>query len=425
MYRSNFYKRLAYRKKHFTDKPIIHKNKSNFFIFMDEFFPSLDSQMPRDIDQAPLPKTPDFLSLQLDATGQIIHDLALRNAEEIKLLQTNSQTIVVLPTAVASLFECELPNLSDNKLRAAIPFALEDYLSQPVDALHFAYYRQTDKNNYCVVVIDKGLISSVLEGLNAISLLVDCVTLDWFALKPSDVWVGESSLLVNQEDFKGALKPMAAINYLKKTPGLVTITSFIDSVTLTDYQPLLLKSQKVKLAVAEALSVNKPFNVCQGLLRTGKSYSEVLPWYKASAALLLVWLVSFVVLNAFNASLLSKKIAEVDTDIATRYRQFFPDAKQVINPRFRINQLMNSTLTLQDKAFWNVLSQFSKTFDDKKINLEALNYKNKVLTVTLVADNFSILEALQLALQKQSIQVTQKQASSRKLDVMATLELRA
>ncbi len=87
------------------------------------------------------------LCLRLDPNGQIDAPLALRSTSEVKALQMNARTIVVLPTQSSSLHEVELPLLGERKARAALPYALEEELAQNVTTLHFSFDQKHYKQN--------------------------------------------------------------------------------------------------------------------------------------------------------------------------------------------------------------------------------------------------------------------------------------
>lgn len=125
------------------------------------------------------------LSLCLDPSGQVAAPLQMRSFAEIKDLQKDAHTIVVLPTEKASVQEVELPWLGERKGRAALPYALEEQLAQPVPSLHFAFDKAHYQNQrYLVVVMDKQYLLNLIKTVMEAGLLFDAVTIDWFAVMP-------------------------------------------------------------------------------------------------------------------------------------------------------------------------------------------------------------------------------------------------
>ncbi len=152
------------------------------------------------------------LSLKIDQ-GAVVAPLAFRSVDEFKLLQAQAKTIVVLSTALVNLFTLTLPSLPEKKLRAAIPYALEDSLAQPVHELHVAFAKQLTSQPLLVVVMAKAQLADLCDHLHELELVFDSITLDWFALNEDEAWVSPSYLLVNSADFKGAISTDMASFY--------------------------------------------------------------------------------------------------------------------------------------------------------------------------------------------------------------------
>jgi general secretion pathway protein L len=102
---------------------------------------------------------------------------------------------------------------------------------------------------------------------------------------------------------------------------------------------------------------------------------------------------------------------------------FFPQAQQVISPRFRIGQLLKSQKNLGDNPLWLLLNQLTQAMQQGGSTIEQFKFQGQTLHVTVLSHDFDALEALQTSLQKAGVTVKQSQASSHEKQVMATLEL--
>ena len=364
------------------------------------------------------------LSLRLDQHGEIDAALMPRSFEEIKALQLNAKTMVVIPTDRCSLYEVELPWLSDRKARAAIPYALEDQLAQSVADLHFSFDRSHYQNGrYLVVVMAKSLLSGILSQFETLKLRVDRVTVDWFALNNNEACATEHSLLVNDSIFKGALRGELAALYQKKPEVGAELFLFKDSLPTLRKKGVAFLDESCHTWIAKRLSLANSMNLCQGELQVD-SHNRVNRWYYATALLATLLVVNGLFLNALSLHALHSKIADVDKKIAVIYREFFPQAVQVISPKFRITQwLQGDTAGREASAFWILLEKFGGAFQSNQITLQQLRFQQSMLSVTVVSKNFAALEELQQRLQKAGVKVTQTQATSHDKDVAATLEL--
>ncbi|MCE0724099.1 type II secretion system protein GspL [Legionella resiliens] len=360
--------------------------------------------------------------LKLNADGALITPPAQRSFDEIKSLQTECKTLIIETCEHVSLLNLEFAWLPERKARAAIPYALEEKLAQPVDELHFAFDRARYQNNqYLVTVISKQRIRYLMQLLNEQKIEFSAITVDWFALEPQELCISETTLIINLDDFKGALSGELADVYLKSHPQYQPLL-FADSAIQID--PSLTKSQETSHTwIAQRILKSKLMNLCQGEMQHGNKADLIKKGYQLVGALFCFWLVSLLVVNGIKLHLLNKQTQKIDEQIAVIYHEFFPDAKQIISPKFRITELLESNNTEEQNRFWFLLNQFAKVMKNERNTLEQLRYQNKILSVTIISTDFASLEELENELKKQQLKVKQTQASTREQHVVATLEL--
>ncbi|ASQ46597.1 type II secretion system protein GspL [Legionella clemsonensis] len=373
------------------------------------------------------------LSLCLNEQGEPIAPLAKRSVNELKTVQKNCRTILVLPTQIFSLHRLTLPWLTEKKARAAIPFALEEKLAQNVNSLHFAFDKHHYQNGqYLVVVGDKQFLSGVMEKFDQENIKFDYVTLDWFALNKQEIAILESCLLINEEEFEGALSQDLANFYQNKlnsaAPGQYEIFAFSNSNSqlisaLGSNAEVTTIKENSYIWLAQRLQNKKIMNLSQGSLAREGGNHLTRRWYQAAIAMSILWLVTLIASKTIQIHQLNQDTATVDTQIATIYRQFFPQAQQIISPKFRITQLLKSNQNNADSSFWLLLNTLAKSFRKNLMDLSQLRFQNQTLLITLTTTNFEELENLQTQLQKANIKVRQTQASTENEKVVGTLEL--
>ncbi len=366
-----------------------------------------------------------YLSVCLDQQGEVVAPLLTRPIEELKVLQKQARTVIVLPTHLCSLHEIELPLLMERKARAAIPYALEEQLAQSVTSLHFAFDRQFYQDNrYLVVVMDKLYIAHVISTLKSLDLDFDEITVDWFALHPAEAAARPGALLVNDPLFKGALRGDLATLYLNNPEKTSTLLAFNDSLPSVVREESTQLDEPSALWIVRRLSQARMMNICQGEFQHDTKQKSLKQWYSIAASLVGVSVVCWLVLNGLYLHTLNTHIEDLDKKIAVVYQQFFPEAKQVISPKFRVEQLLKAGNTAnQSGVLWTLMDKFSQAFKPQQSTVQQIHFQNQTMSVTLVAKDFAALETLQQRLQQQQIKVTQAQASSEKHHVLATLEL--
>lgn len=363
--------------------------------------------------------------LTLNQQGDIEASLAERSFNDILQLQNNTYTVIVAPAEHFSLHRVELPWLPEKKARAALPYALEDKLADNVENLHFAFDRNYyQQGHYLVAVCQRTYLATLFEKLAHQSIKFDVITMDWFALANSEACIVDTGLLIHDNlIFCGALSAELAPLYLKGTPLDFQLYSFIDSDDSLLNYPSQSTGEKSAVWVAKRLQKAKLLNISQGQFQQQSSYAQTKRWYYAAGIMASIWLLTALLINSIKLHTLDTQIKEVDGQIAVIYKQFFPQAQQVISPRFRIEQLMKSKKGEGNNTFWLLLNQFSLASKDIGTKLEQLRYQNQQLQVTVVSKDFNALEALQTYLQNTQINVKQTHASSKDNQVLGTLEL--
>jgi len=367
------------------------------------------------------------LCLRLEADGIVTAPLMHRCFDEIQTMQSGTQTLVVLSTTMCGLHRVELPWLGDKKARAAIPFALEEQLAQKLTSLHFAFDRAHHQENfYLVVVIDKTYLSDVMARLDEHHIFFNEITIDWFALRSGESSLTPSALLVRDENYQGALSGELLSRYLSELNEPSKVLAFTDSPTKNDNSRFTMIDEPFYQWAARRLQQSVRINLCQAELSHGlPSQGNNRRWMIMASALAGLWLLSILVFNGVNLIRLHHQLNQIDKETAIVYRQFFPNAQQVISPRFRIHQLLKTGgVTQSNLILWRLLDKLDKTVDLNMLTVEQLQYKNKMLSVMVKARDFGVLEALSARLQKEGVKVLQTQASSHEKDVTATLELR-
>lgn len=364
--------------------------------------------------------------LRLDQNGEIEAPLALCAISELSVRQQNARTIIVLPTETSSLYDVELPWLGERKSRAAIPYALEEQVAQSVNILNFAFNRDYYNNDrYLVVVTDKQFLVNLMARLDSLNLQFHLITLDWFALQENEVCVAEKSLIVHDKIFNGALSGELATLYLENKERKGQLLLFQDSMPLSSKQ----KKEATFIDdfslvwIAKRLLKAKKMDLCQGELQHGMREHVSMYWYRICALIMVLIIAIGLCFKAIYLYSINTHIKELDNKIAVIYQKFFPEAKQVVSPKFRIEQLLKANNAPETSPLWTLLDTFGQAFKEGQFSIDQYRFQAKVLTVTLSSNDFAALENLQARLKKNNIKVSQVQASSQKDKVVATLEL--
>ena len=367
------------------------------------------------------------MSVRLETDATVSAVLAHRTYDDIKALQTDSQTIIVASASLCGLHQVELSWLSDSKARAAIPYALEEQLAQKLPSLHFAFDREHHQHNrYLVAVIDKVWLASLTVRLDDAGIDFHEITVDWFALHPGEICATPTMVLMDVERYQGALSFDVARTYLNTLTDAAPVFTFTDSSPDISSATTAPVDSPFLLWVAQRLQQTARMNLCQGELRRGRQQEGFTRrWAFICTILAGAWLMTVLSVNIINLIRLHHQNRLLDQDIAVVYRQFFPEAQQIISPKFRISQLLSTgRMTQGTTVLWLLLDKLDKVFSVSETTIDGLTYRNKTLSVALKSRDFKALESLGERLKQGKVKVSQTQAASHEHDVTAVMELR-
>lgn len=373
------------------------------------------------------------LSIRLADSGEVINSLEIRTLDEFRVLQQNSKTVIVLSSELVSIYSVDAPVLSSSKARPAISYALEEKLADNVAHLHFSF----DKNHYfsgkyLVVVVEKNVIFTLQNRLDNLQIEYNEIVCDWFALDYGESCVISNRYVVNDANFQGALDLDLFEIYLKSQTSFSHIKIFNDSPVLPHSEKFSKIDNDSYIWLAQKLQQQNPINLCQGEFAHNTNTDVSRKYLKIACIIGLGWLSIILTSYIIKALILNHEISVYDKKIAALYRKFFPDAKQVINPKFRITQILQKNQVGINSPFWQVLAKFSDVIEgvmhgDKDngetVTIEKIIMQNNKLIVNVICQNFDILEKIEMGLKTKQINLHKSGVVTKNSKVLATLEL--
>jgi len=367
-----------------------------------------------DISQSP--------SLTIDKDGEILAPLKARNIVELVELHQNRQTILVVPCECVSIYHLKLPNLSYNKAKTAIEFALEPLLPQSIANVHLTYVYDKTSQEYTVVVIDKRKLKAIIDQILAFKLHINNLVIDAVLLNTHEALYTDKRLIINTPAFQGVIPKNFETLYEENLSNLKYFTTeelpdFLNKqasleVTMLDVDPKIWLGKKLLSVI--------PLNLCHGEFSISLPRQSMINYYYLMFALLPLWLISYFSFNLVMLHQENTKIIELDQKITTYYKQLFPNAGAVLNPKFRVEQLVKK-YQQNTSPFWQILKELSSL----PINLKTMNYNHNTLTISFSLQEFSQLEKYKQQLSKAGLQVKQIEATQQGKSINAKLGLSA
>ena len=328
------------------------------------------------------------------------------------------------------------------QLEKAIPYTLEDDLTEDIENLHFALGKRKDNGEIPVIVISKSHLDHLIKILSTVNILPDVVTadiygLDWY----EDQWtlcIDNGHLLARTEQWNGFgcdTKDFtdfmsAALNEQSEMPDKIFVYSHPDE-KLED----VLKLPNVQLddfwsptAFIKGYNNDECINLLQGsYVKADKQHKTIRPW-KIAAALAAIWVTISMGQTAIEYSRLNTLDKKLTSEIDQIFKRTFPDVKKVVNARVqmqqRIKQLSTSGSETSEADFLKFLHQSGyELYKDPSISITDMQYKNNQLSLDIKTKNIQLLEAVKSKLKSKNINAELQTAKTVDDFVMARMQV--
>lgn len=332
--------------------------------------------------------------------------------------------IVLVPAFSVLTTSVDLPIKSAARLRAALPFALEEQLADDVENLHFASGKRGDDGLLPVAVVARSQMREWLDLLAEAGIRPDRLIPENHGLAripgTMSMLVAEDQVMFNDgaasEFAMQGVSPSDAIavagvldNEEARTSGHLLVycepsdeTRFeqdwnvlrheLDSVDIN----LLPDGILPRLAVT--VGASRGINLLQGEFSAKVDYMPLLrPWRTAAALLVGLLLLGFAG-KLVDYSRLSSEQEALREQFTQTYREIRPrDNREITDPGRIIEELRRDTgTTVSSGVFLPSLQQLSEALQaNDGAKIEAISYRAGIIDVRLTAPDVATLDSIQ------------------------------
>jgi general secretion pathway protein L len=293
-----------------------------------------------------------------DGQGQLLSLPSQDEGGALHTMATGRKVALLLPAGEVSFFQATLPAGNEARLLQLAPFALEDQLSQDIDALHFAAgSRDAVSGMVPVAVLERSRLDQFMARAARLQLIPHAVFAesDLAPLLPGHVTmlVTGDQLLLRDDTARPLVLPAAdPLLALQMLPGAganlsqAHLTVFVGPGDWQKYASVLeplrerVGSFKVQLnnggvlaQLAQGLAHGAPLNLLQGALKprnTAKGNWQAWRWVASLAAALLVLHVAG---SLWQLKQLRRTSTGLDASITQLYGSIFPGQPVGNEPR--------------------------------------------------------------------------------------------
>ncbi len=350
--------------------------------------------------------------------------------------------VLLLDGARVTLLETRLPVRDLATARRAAPFAIEDQLAQPLDAMQVSVVPRGG-NDFGVAVCARAEIDALRARLAAMNLRPELVTAEPMALPHREhgwsVLLRDGEAIIRTGIDGGAKFPLAALPEIvpqlrEQHPDTATV-SLMRADTTTEVPGGLFDGLSVNLAppptardMLDALQLHAPPVLLEASASAGERV-RARRWWTAAAAAGLFALLAYPVMLTLGNLALERQQRELAAANVTRFSAAFPEITRVVNPRVQAEQALAELRAgaIETPPFLDLLAAFERVFARdlaERTAVRGLAYVNGVLEISVHTPDMAELERVRTALDGAGLGAQMLSAESTDDGVVARLRLR-
>jgi general secretion pathway protein L len=379
----------------------------------------------------------------LDANHVVRQSAEYDHPAGLATIAADKEVIVIVPPQDVSLTRVNLPKMQRTRLLQALPYAIEEQLTDEIETLHFALGERDAAGTMLVAVVARSKMQSWVGLLQEWGIQANWMLPLTLAIPPKvDRW----QVVVTQQ-VAVRVAPNVAFSC-----DLVNIATMLD-ISLTEYQPLpkqldiycvnqqfdtknlelevpinksMMSSQALYHKLAEQLSPEPILNLLQGAFAPKKSRLPKLDLVmKVTVGLALGWLFLLFYGPIMSYFVLHHRVSQLDSDIATIYRHQFPQATSVSSPKLRMEEKLHKlSAQVGENRLFVLLGYIGKALTQVTgVKLQRFDFQSNMLTLDLTATTTEEFAAFTDDLTAKGLVVKQQNANLSGARVNATLQV--
>ena len=372
--------------------------------------------------------------IAVDSSGAMRGPPATGLLSEAKADIGAREVIVLVPSAEVLTTSVDLPIRGGAKLQAALPYALEEYLADDVDKLHFAAGPRRASGKTPVSVVNHERIAEWIELLAGADIHASSMVADSYGLAriPGTISVllvenqvfindgGDIELVMQDVSPGDALAAIGALDDGSKSEGAEEaeappprhVLVYCEAEDEERYQhdwiamreelgsvDVKLLADGVMPRLAATVATGAGINLLQGVYGAKKEYGSLFRQWKYAAILLLALGVIGIAAKATDYYVLLRQEAELQQIFNTEYRQILPGAPDTADPARVIESLKRRVGTVTSTpVFLQSMEHLSRAMQQNpEASIEAISYRAGVVDIRVTAPNVAMLDNIERA----------------------------
>ncbi len=325
--------------------------------------------------------------------------------------------IILIPGERVSLHNARVPGSRQQAMQAA-PFVIEEQLADEPEDLHFALGPRDGNDSWPVAVVGREYMREIFIGLSGASVRAGAIIPDILALPLTagewTIWRDGQWLKIRTGVYSGCVVEMENFcwlikNLLEKCNVRPRKLNFMgencQSVDLPDDLPNGIQTNFANTipkwclnrqtnAYDRGRTAKPDINLIQGEYSPDRQWRKIWHNWRLPAALL------GIVIMLYGAALFARGIRlrneshSLATSITNIYRQTFPQARHIVNPRIQMQQQLDKLTTDRQNTFSALLTAFYPALrGGGKLRVTELQFHDRQLEIHLSGGDINDMDA--------------------------------
>lgn len=385
--------------------------------------------------------------------GELTSKINTGALAELHAVALDHTAIVLLNSRCLHINELLLPTQNSQKMLKAVPYAIEEFIAEDVESLHFVASKSKTSSAASVVGINKQTFQAVIDNFQAAGVRVEKIIPDALCLAANEQqWVvlnylSHSYLQISK--LNGMLVPHDILPYI--------LENNLNDETITKPEKILFFSESESNTTFDLDALSKPgiefvnitYNTHPLVVFCG-NYKQALPlnllqhefkpknkssgyWHqwRFAAALAGTWLLLHLGITAFQYNQLKEENIAIKNKIEAIYKSTFPKSRKINNPRKQMEQKLRELKSSGGNASNGLLFMLEEAFDSlnqetKDITFQSITFRNNRIDIGLESKNLQAIENLNKKLNtNDTIKSEISSSSSEKDKVKGNLRIEA
>ncbi len=329
-------------------------------------------------------------------------------APDAGVINSIRRVVVLVPGSEVLLLEVQVPGRNRQRVLRAAPYVLEEQLAEDVEQLHFALGAAGGDSRYPVAVVERKRMDDWQALLQEQGISATQLVPETLAVPTDGGWsllVDGSTVLVRSGEYSGfaadgenLAELFALLRVKEQAPESARVYgSLVLDLEGVDLDLVEDPAQPLEL-LARGYVQGPVIDLLQGAYSRREEWGRLLRPWKASAALLLAGLILAGVSTGVNYQRLTGQKEQLTADIKALYRQTFPNARRIVNPRAQMEQQLKKLQRKSGVGSTDFLAMLAETANviraSKGITVRGASYRDGRLDLDLLADNLQVLDKL-------------------------------